>query len=78
MDNLRDLLGKYTPKEPPEVSAIKEYIQAQFHVSCGVGFQGESIIITVGSGALANTLRFHTARIQTSANTDKRLVIRIG
>jgi len=78
MDNLRDLLGKYSAQEPPEIAAIKEYMQAQFQTDCKVAFQGESIVITVRSGALANTLRFHLGKLRDAAQTEKRLVIRIG
>jgi hypothetical protein len=78
MDNLRDLLGKYSPKEPDELLAIKRYIHEQFNAPSSVGVQGESIVITVASGALANTLRFHIPKLQTAGNTQKRIVFRIG
>ena len=78
MDNLRDLLGKYTPQEPPEIAAIKQYLQDQFKADCKVAFQGEAIVITVRSASLANALRFHSTKLRDAAQTDKRLVIRIG
>ena len=78
MDSLQDLLGKYSPKEPDEVLAIKKYIADEFGVQSSVGVQGNVLIITVASASLANTLRLRLLAIQAAANTDKRLVFRIG
>ncbi|HEY5667610.1 MAG TPA: hypothetical protein VIR03_00430 [Candidatus Saccharimonadales bacterium] len=78
MDSLEDLLGKYSPKEPAEVVALKQYIDETFHAASSIGLRGESIVITVASAALANTLRFHTTKLQAAAQTDKRIVFRIG
>ena len=78
MESLQDLLGGYSPKEPTEVLAIKQYIQKTFNVPSSVGLKGESIVITVPSAALANTLRFHTAKLKNAAQTDKKIVFRIG
>jgi hypothetical protein len=78
MDSLQDLLGKYSPKEPSEVLAIKQYIEEKFHTSSSVGLQGESIVVTVPSAALANTLRFQVTQLKEAAQTDKRIIFRIG
>ncbi len=78
MDSLEDLLHKYSPKEPNEVLAIKRYIDETFHAPSSIGLKGESIVITVQSAALANTLRFHTAQLQAAAKTEKRIIFRIG
>jgi hypothetical protein len=78
MDSLQDLLGSYSPKEPSEVVAIKQYIQQTFNVPSSVGMQGESIVITVASASLANTLRFHVSKIKNAADTEKKIVFRIG
>lgn len=78
MESLSDVLGRYVPKESDEVLAIKRYIYETFNVPSSVGLQGESIVITVSSGALANTLRFHTAKLQAAGKTEKRIVFRIG
>ncbi len=78
MDSLQDLLGKYSPKEPPEVLAIKQYIFDQFGAASSVGLQGQSLVITVRSAALANTLRMRLPALQTAAKTTKRLIFRIG
>jgi hypothetical protein len=78
MDSLQDLLGKYSPEEPAEVVALKRYIQETFNAPSSIGMQGESIVITVASASLANTLRFHTAKLQAAAQTEKRIIFRIG
>ena len=78
MDNLQDLLGKYNRKEPSEISALKQYIHDQFHSDASIGLQGETIVITVHSAALANTLRFQLSKMQAIADTEKRIILRIG
>jgi hypothetical protein len=78
MDTIQDLLGKYSPKEPPEILAIKEYIRQRFNADSHVGQQGDSLVISVASGSLANTLRFHITELQAAAQTDKRIVLRIS
>jgi hypothetical protein len=78
MDSLQDLLGKYGPKEPDEVLAIKRYIADEFGATSSVAIQGKALVITVASGALATTLRLRLPALQAAAGTDKRLVFRIG
>ncbi|HYH75337.1 MAG TPA: hypothetical protein VD735_05250 [Candidatus Saccharimonadales bacterium] len=80
MDSLQDLLGKYSPKEPPEILAIKKYIQEHFNAPSSIGMQGETaIVITVHSASLANTLRYHVPKLRAVCNgTKKRFLFRIG
>jgi hypothetical protein len=80
MDSLHDLLGKYSPKEPAEILAIKRYIQEQFNAPSSVTLQGETaIVITVHSASLANTLRYHVPKLRKVCdNTTKRFLFRIG
>lgn len=78
MEDLKGLLSRYSPQEPAEILGIKQYIHDTFDVPSSVGIQGESIVITVSSAALANTLRFHTTKLQAAGNTAKRIVFRIG
>ena len=78
MDSLKDLLSKRTPQEPDEVVAVKRYIAEEFGAESSVGIQGNALVITVQSASLANTLRLRLPAIQQIANTDKRLVFRIG
>ena len=78
MDSLQDLLGKYSPKEPPEILIIKQYIDRQFQAASSVTVRDDAIVITVHSAALANTLRYHVRKIQVACDTKKRLLFRIG
>lgn len=78
MDSMKDLIGKYSPKEPPEVQAIKAYINNEFSSPSVITVQDTMIIITVKSAALANALRMRTTDLQSICQTDKRLVFRIG
>lgn len=78
MDNLQDLLGKYSRKEPREITALKQYIHEQYQSEASVGFQGEAIVVTVHSAALANTLRYQMTKLKSVAETKKRIILRIG
>lgn len=78
MDNMKDLLGKYSPKEPPEVIAIKQYISTEFQATPSITVQEMSIVITVQSASLANALRLRTTALQEVCQTNKRLIFRIG
>jgi hypothetical protein len=78
MDNLGDLIAKRAPKEPPEIAAIKTYIKETLKSPSRVSFQGEAIVITVTSAALANTLRYHASKLKAAASTEKQLIFRIG
>ncbi|HSX32690.1 MAG TPA: hypothetical protein VLF43_05495 [Candidatus Saccharimonadales bacterium] len=78
MDSLKDLLGNYGPKEPEEITAVKRYIADTFSAESTVSIQGNALVITVASASLANTLRLRLPAIQAVANTQKRLVFRIG
>jgi hypothetical protein len=78
MESLQDLLGRYRPDEPNEITAVKRYIQEQFDAPSSVGLQGEALVITVASASLANALRLRQTAIQAAAGTTKRLLFRIG
>jgi len=76
-DSLFDILSHKDFSEPPEMAAIKAYIQEHFKVDAEVYLRDFDIIITVPSAALAGVLRFHARKLQTAAQTKKRLIIRI-
>jgi hypothetical protein len=78
MDSLQELLGRYSPKEPDEVAAIKRYVFKQFGVEPSVGLHGETLVITVASASLANALRMRLPALQRTANTKKKILFRIG
>ncbi len=78
MDSLQDILAKFGQPEQPELLAIKRYVDENYQTPVSTAISGNSIIITVPSAALANTLRLQTIKIQKACDTDKRLVFRIG
>ncbi len=78
MDSLQDLLSKYSPQEPPEVLAIKRFVSEQFGADSSVGINGEALVITVRSAALANALRLRLPALKAAVQTNKRFVFRIG
>ncbi|HEX8763253.1 MAG TPA: hypothetical protein VF733_05890 [Candidatus Saccharimonadales bacterium] len=78
MDSLQDIMAKFGRPEQPELVAIKRYIDDHYKTPVSTAINGESIIISVPSAALANTLRLQTSKIQAACNTTKRLVFRIG
>ena len=78
MEHIGDLLGRYTPAAPNEIMAIKQYIAKEFDVGSSVAIQGEAIVITVESAALANALRLRQTAIRAAAATTKKLLFRIG
>jgi hypothetical protein len=78
MDSLGDLMAKREKPEQPELSAIKNYVDEHFHTPIRASINGNTIVITVPSAALANTLRLQITKIQQICRLEKRLVIRIG
>jgi hypothetical protein len=78
MDSLQDLLGRYDPKEPDEIGAIKRYIFDEFGAASTVGIHNETLVITVNSASLANALRLRLLSIQKVAKTSRKIMFRIG
>ncbi len=80
MDSMKDILAKLPShdKEPPEVAAIKRYINDSFGLEAQVAAKAESISIIVSSAAFAGTLRLKINDIKKAANTKKRIFIRIA
>jgi len=78
MDSLQELLGRYNPQEPEEVSALKRYIFEEFGAESSVGLHGETLVITVASASLANTLRLRLPTLQKTAKTKRKIMFRIG
>jgi len=78
MDSLQDIIAQYGPAEQPELLAVKRYVDEHYHTAVSAAFSGESLVVTVPSAALANTLRMQITAIRAVCNTDKRIVFRIG
>lgn len=78
MDSLNTILLDKNFDEPPEIAAIKAYVERHFQSDVGVSIQANSIIISAKSASLAGSLRMHIRQLQAVANTEKRLILRIG
>lgn len=79
MDNIADLLARRKPNEPPEIRAIKDYVQQHFKESVHVMVRERDIVITVRSSALAGTLRMRTVDLtKLVGSNEKQFVFRVG
>jgi hypothetical protein len=78
VDSLQDLLGQYSPEQPSEILAVKQYIADEFDAPSSVGLQGEALVITVASAALANALRLKLPALRKVASSYNRIIFRIG
>jgi hypothetical protein len=76
-ESLFDIFSRKDFSEPPEGNAIKAYIKEHFQADAEINIRDFEIIIIVTSAGLANTLRYHARKMQTAANTKKRLILRI-
>lgn len=75
---MQELLGRYSPQEPEEVSAVKRYIFNEFGTESSVGLHGETLVVTVASASLANALRLRMTSLKKAANTKRKIMFRIG
>jgi hypothetical protein len=78
MDGIADILRRKDFDVPPEVQAIKEYVRRNYKHEVQVTVLPRSIAISARSAALIGTLRLNAPALQKAAETDKRLVFRVG
>lgn len=78
MESIGSLLGRFSPKEPDEIAAIKQYIIDEFDAPSTVAVKDDRIIVSVHSASLATTLRLRMRHVQQTCRTEKKLVFRIG
>jgi hypothetical protein len=79
MDNLADLLARRQPQEPPEIRAIKDYVQRHFRETVNVMVRERDVVITVRSSALAGALRMRSLDLMgLLEQPERKLVFRIG
>ena len=78
MDNLSDILSRRDFDVPPEITAIKDYVRRHYDSEVQVTIEQRSILIKARSAALIATLRLNAPAIQKAADTEKRLMFRIG
>ena len=78
MDGLGDILSRKDFDVPPEVRAIKEYVRRYYNADVSVTIQQHAIVVAARSAALIGSLRLNLPKLQEAANTDKRILLRIG
>ena len=78
MDSLGSLLGDQKFAEPPEITAIKDYVLTRYKSPVNVLVTDKQITIIVKSAALAGTLRMELHTLAETIKTDKKLSLRIG
>lgn len=78
MDGIGDILARKDFDIPPEVRAIKEYVQRYYNTDVSVIMQPHAIVVAARSAALIGTLRLNLPKLQAAAATDKRIMLRIG
>lgn len=64
--------------EPPEIDRIKSFVADKYHATVQVVIHPQQITLVTSNSALAGAMRLELSAIQQAAQTEKRLVIRIG
>ncbi len=78
MDSLGDVVQRKNIQEPPQVAALKKYVQDNHNATITVKIAPKYYLITAPGASLAGTLRLETAQIVEECSLDKRLVIHVG
>ena len=79
MDSLFDILKRKDFDLPAEIVAIKRYVRDEFQSEVEVILRGDKeIIIASRSAALVGSLRLHGPKIKKAAQTERRLIFRVG
>lgn len=78
MDSISDLLQSKRPQEPPQLLALRDYVEKHHSSKSQTGISQLGYSLTVPSAPLASTLRMELPQIQKECNLDKKLFIRIG
>lgn len=78
MDSLFTLLQNKDFDQPPEVAVIKDFVRKKYQADVHVRLSPQTIVMSVQSASLANSLRFDLPELKKSLQTDKRLSLRIG
>lgn len=78
MDGIRDILLRREFDVPPEVQAIKTYVRRHYDEEVAVTVDKRQLIVAHKSAGLIATLRLNVPKLQKAANTEKRIVFRVG
>lgn len=76
-NSLADLLARKDFDEPPEMQAIKKFVQDTFQSDVEVMVRERDIVVTASSASLANSLRLKVTQLREAAKTDKKIIFRI-
>jgi hypothetical protein len=77
MDSLASLMSDKNFQEPPEIAAIKHYVDSTYQSKVDVQVRDTDIIVSVDSAALASRLRHDIPALKAVATTEKRIILRI-
>lgn len=78
MDSIADVLRNSLPSEPPEMTALKNYVKDHYHAIAVVSVAPDSYILSVKSAGLASNMQNESAAISQACKLDKPLRIRIS
>lgn len=78
MDSLFKILTQKDFSEPPEIQAIKKYVEDNYQTKVKVQVRDKDILVKVPSSALANTLRLNSPHIKRRCQLEKKLTFQIG
>lgn len=78
MDGLADILRGRDFDEPPEIRAIKDYVRRYYEAEVRVTMQQHTIVVAARSAGLIGSLRANLPKLQAAAETDKRILLRVG
>ena len=78
-ESLGDLLARRDFDEPAEVKAIKEFVRRYYNAAeVKVTMQPHALVVSHRSAGLIGSLRLNLPKLQAAAQTDKRILLRIG
>ncbi len=78
MDDIRDILGRKDFDVPPEIQAIKAYVRRHYDTDVHIVVQPRTITVSARSAGLIGSLRLNATDLQKAAETDKKILFRIG
>lgn len=78
MDSIYNLLAGKNFSEPPQIAAIKDFVRQHYNSEATVQLRDHDILVIVSSAGLASRLRFDMPKLKKAANTEQRIVLRIG
>ena len=78
MDSLQNILQDRTPAEPPQLQALRDYLQKNYEQAIQVLVRRDHYLLNAPGAALSLRLRLDSHKIIAHCELDKRLVIHIA